>query len=167
MAKRRPKYQKTQVQYAADYNCSARSIRTYMSKGYPLDDPEQMQAIFAKQKNKPKTGDGVQVDAAALTDEQLENPRNAAEATLFARSLIGRKLAHHLKDKKRLVIPKTEVREGEMRVNAAVKSRLLSLPGEMPSRLAGKAEVDIQQLLSAWMVETLTALSDARGTLYR
>ena len=164
---RRPKYTKTQREYAELYKCSTKTIQRHMKLGHPLDDPEKMQAIFAGQKHKPKGGgDGVQVDAAALTDEQLENPGNEEEAKLFERILICRKLSHALKESKRLVIPRTEVREGEMRVNAAVKSAMLSLAGEMPARLAGKNEVDIQALLKTWTVETLTALSDARSALY-
>lgn len=165
---RRPKYAQTQRAYAESYQCSTKTIQRHMKLGHPLDDPEAMQKIFAGQKNKPRgTESDSQVDAAAFTNDQLENPGNEAEAKLFERILICRKLAHTLNEAKRLVIPRTEVREGEMRVNAAVKSALLSLAGEMPARLAGKHEVDIQALLRAWTLETLTALSDARGALYK
>ncbi len=164
---RRPKYAQTQKAYADLYKCSTKTIQRHVKAGHPLDDPEKMQAIFASQKNKPKSAvSGIEVDAATLTDEQLENPRNEEEAKLFERILICRKLSHALKEAKRLVIPKDEVREGEMRVNAAVKSRLLGLSGEMPVRLAGKNELEIQQILSPWVHETLTALSDARSSLY-
>lgn len=160
-------YKKTQVEYAADYGVKPRAIRVYMGKNYPLDDPAAMEGIFAAQKHRPASkAPGESVDAVTLTNEELENPSNEATAKLYERILICRKLAHALREAKRQVIPLDEVRAGEMRVCAAVKSRLLALPGEMPTLLAGKTEVEMQKALFGWVHETLTSFSDARASLY-
>lgn len=167
MPKRPPAYRKTATEYALDYDVTPRAVRSYMGKGYPLDDPARMEQIFAGQKNRPKsTGPAVEVDAAKLTNEQLENPANDAEAKLFERILICRKLAHGLSIAKRDVIPKEEVKADMARIAAAMKTRLLALPGEMPGLLVGKVEHEIQKTLFGWVHDALTDFHDAGGKLY-
>ncbi len=139
-AKRKAKYKKTQRVYAEMFDRDERTIRDWQKKKYPLDDPEAMEAKLAEQLHQggkdADENDG-RIDAAALTDEQLESPGNAYDAKFYEAILRCRKLAHSLREAKRLVIPKSEVREGEMRVNTAVKSRSTG-PARRDARPTGR-----------------------------
>ncbi len=162
-AKRKSKYKKTQREYAEIYERDVRTIREWQKKKYPLDDPEAMEAKLAEQLHqggKDASDDDERIDAAALTDEQLESPGNAYEAKLYESILRCRKLAHALREAKRLVIPRDEIKAALVKANSVIRSRVLAIQGEMPGRLAGKAEVDIQQVLADWCHETLSFLAN-------
>jgi len=49
-AAKKPKYERTNAEYAKEYGCSIKSITRYKAKGFPLDDHEAMQEILASQK---------------------------------------------------------------------------------------------------------------------
>ena len=169
--RRKSKYKKTQREYAEMFNRDVRTIREWQKKKYPLDDPEAMERKLAEQlhqrgRDDDDDEDREPIDAAALTDEQLENPRDPYDAKLYESILRCRKLTHALRESKRLVLSKEECKADMVRIGSAVKTRLTALPGEMPALLVGKAEHEIQKTLQKWVLDTLTEFSDAASRLY-
>ena len=153
------------------FNRDVRTIRDWQMKGYPLDDPEAMEGRLAEQlhqggKDAAEGEEDEPIDAAALTDEQLENPGSPYFAKLYEAILRCRKLAHGIREAKRLVIPKEECKADMIRIGSGVKTRLTALPGEMPGLLVGKAEHEIQTTLQKWVHDTLSELSNASSKLY-
>ena len=154
---------KTNAQYAARYGVETRTIMRWKKRGYPLDDPAKVAELEAGQKNSRRAraeAEAVQVDAAKLSDDQLKNPPDLAHAKLYHLILSCRRLAHANATEQGQYIAKDEAREQVTRIAMAMRSRLLSVPGEMAGRLVGKVEHEIQQTLHAEMVAVLTELSN-------
>ena len=52
---RKTRYRSSQTEYAAQYHVDARTVRRWMAKGYPLDDPQKMASVLGAQKNVPES----------------------------------------------------------------------------------------------------------------
>lgn len=66
----------------------------------------------------------------------------------------------------REMIPSGEVKEGILRVVGTLKNSLYKLTNDVPPRLSGLDESDIQEILRVEIDRMLTALSDASHKLF-
>ena len=159
---------KTRSEYAEEYQVTPRTITRWIAKGYPLDDPAQIRQLEAAQKSNSRLRAeiaAVQIDAAALTQEQLGSPPDLAHAMVYHRILNCRKLSHELRELKAQTISRDEVEAGGRRVHNAVKTVLLGLPG-VCGELVGLEPASIQKRLATWVHASLTELSNPKSTVY-
>ena len=124
-----------------------RAVATALAAGMPETLPEALQWRLNR-----TTGDD---SAQALRRERIALVRE--QKTKF-------RLDNELRLK--TLIPEGEVKEGIVRSFGALKNALYKLTNDVPPRLTGLDESDIQEILRVEIDRMLTALSDASHKLF-
>ncbi len=129
---RKTKYRSSQAEYAAQYHVDARTVRRWMAKGYPLDDPQKMASALGAQKNVPESfRDCTDIQEAKLKKVILECERL------------------HLRNQREAgeLVPRDQVREDGLRIGSVLTAELAALLNDMPSVLAGLSPVAVREKL--------------------
>ena len=129
---RKTAYRASQRHYAEQYRVDTRTVRRWMEKGYPLDDPKKMASVLGAQKNLPDSfRDCIDIKEAKLKKVLLECERLHLRNQREAGELVSR----------------AEVREDGIRIGSVLTAELAALLNDMPSVLAGLSPVAVREKL--------------------
>ena len=135
------------AELAAALEVSNRRIGQLKKSGLPTDS---LEAALAWR----------QAQATTSSAEQLRQERVKLVRSQRAKIDLDNRIRN------RDVIPSGEVKEGILRVVGTLKNSLYKLTNDVPPRLSGLDESDIQEILRVEIDRMLTALSDASHKLF-
>lgn len=109
-------------------------------------------------------------EAKAQSLEEIEDAIKRATdidaVKILKEKLAGIKIAVQVRAETRELVPVGEVRQSITRVVSAARSQLLKLSSDVPPKLAGLSEAEMQNIIREEITEILTRLSDETSSLY-
>ena len=109
-------------------------------------------------------------EAKAQSLEELEDAIKRASdidaVKILKEKLAGIKIAVQVRAETRELVSVGEVRQSITRVVSAARAQLLKLSSDVPPKLAGLNEAEMQTIIREEITEILTRLSDETSSLY-
>lgn len=109
-------------------------------------------------------------EAKAQSLEEIEDAIKRASdidaVKILKEKLAGIKIAVQVRAETRELVPVGEVRQSITRVVSAARAQLLKLSSDVPPKLAGLTEAEMQVIIREEITEILTRLSNETSELY-
>jgi hypothetical protein len=141
------------------------------AKGVNVWNDSEMVLHFAGTRHRIAPGAEMSDGADAQSLEQMEDAIRRAkgidDVKILKEKLAALKIAVQVRTETKELIPVGEARQSMTRCVSAARAELLKMSSDLPPRLAGLGEAQIQKEIREAVVEVLTRLADETNELYQ
>jgi hypothetical protein len=108
-------------------------------------------------------------DAQSLEEmeDAIRRAKGIDDVKILKEKLAALKIAVQVRTETKELIPVGEARQSMTRCVSAARGELLKMSSDLPPRLAGLGEAQIQKVIREAVVEVLTRLADETNELYQ
>jgi hypothetical protein len=111
-------------------------------------------------------GDAVEAQSLEEIEDALRKARDIDTVKILKEKLLGLKAVVQVRQETKELVSVSEVREEIVRCVSATRAEIMKLSSDLPPRLAGLDEKDIQQILVSEIRRILLNLSEETGVLF-